>query len=66
MEDQNKHHIFGYTTNVSPLKISKAKRSYFEFEKQNSTNQLQTVFHLKNEELLKVFPQMNIKTVGVS
>ena len=43
MEDQNKQPITGYVFNVSPLKVSKAKRRYFEFEIQNSTNQSRTV-----------------------
>ena len=66
MEDQNKQPISGSVFNVSPLKVSKAKRSYFEFEIQNSTNQPRTVFHLKNEDLLKVLLQMKIKILGVS
>ena len=43
MEDQNKQPISGYVFNVSPLKVSKARRSYFKFEIQNSTNQSRTV-----------------------
>lgn len=42
MEDQNKQPISGYVVNVSLLKIIKAKRSYFESEVQNSTNQSRT------------------------
>ena len=64
MEDQNKHPISGYVVNVSPLKISKAKRSYFDFEKQNSTNQLQTVcFSPQKRRVIESIP---IKTLGVS
>ena len=43
MEDPNKQPISGYLFIVSPLKVSKAKQRYFEFEIQNSTNQSQTV-----------------------
>ena len=43
MEDQSKQPTSGYIVNVSPLKLSKVKRSYFEFEIQNSTNQSRAV-----------------------
>ena len=43
MEDQNKQPISGYVFNVSPLKVSKANCSYFEYEIENSTNQSRTV-----------------------
>ena len=29
MKDQNQQPIYGYVVNVSPLKISKTKRTYF-------------------------------------
>ena len=52
MEDQNKQPISDYVVNVSPIKVYTAKRSYFEFEIQNSTNQLQTVcFSLEKRKL---------------
>ena len=42
------------TFNVSPLKVSKANCSYFEFQIQNSTNQSQTVcFSPKKRKLIE-------------
>ena len=65
MEDQNKHHISGYVANVSPLKISKAKRSYFEFGKQNSTNQLQTVcFSPEKRRVIESIPTDEYQNIG--
>ena len=65
MEDQNKHHISGYVANVSPLKISKAKRSYFEFGKQNSTNQLQTVcFSSGKRRVTESIPTDKYQNIG--
>ena len=65
MEDQNKHHISGYVASVSPLKISKAKRSYFEFGKQNSTNQLQTVcFSPEKRRVIESIPTDEYQNVG--
>ena len=65
MEDQNKHHISGYVASVSPLKISKAKRSYFEFGKQNSTNQLQTVcFSPEKRRVIENIPTDEYQNVG--
>ena len=67
MEDQNKQPISDCAVNVSPIKVSKVKCSYFEFEIRILTiNHELFVFHLKNEGLLKVLPQMKIKTLGVS
>lgn len=52
MEDQNEQPISDYVVNVSPIKVSTAKRSYFEFEIQNSINQLRTVcFSLEKRRL---------------
>ena len=52
MEDQNKQPISDYVVNVSPIKVSTAKRSYFEFEIQNSTNQLRIIcFSLEKRRL---------------
>ena len=54
MEDQNKQPISGYVFNVSPLKVSKANCSYFEFEIQNSTNQSRTVcFSPEKQKLIE-------------
>ena len=65
MEDQNKHHISGYVASVSPLKISKAKRSYFEFGKQSSTNQLQTVcFSPEKRTVIESIPTDEYQNVG--
>ena len=52
MKDQNKQPISGYVVNVSPRKLSKEKRSYFEFEIQNSTNQLRNVCFLDKKQRL--------------
>ena len=65
MEDQNKHQISDYGANVSPLNISKAKRSYFEFEKQNSTNQLQTVcFSPEKRRVIESIPTDEYQNIG--
>ena len=52
MEDQNKQPISDYVFNVLSRIVSKAKRRYFEFEIQNSTNQSETVCFLPEKRRL--------------
>ena len=65
MEDHSKQPISDYVFNVSPLKVSKAKRSYFEFEIQRSTNRSQTVcFSPEKRRLIESIATDEDKNVG--